>query len=203
MTTDDHLVRITVGDVRPLDGPVTLVEYDPAWPERYAALSRVIREALGDAVVLLEHVGSTSVPGLVAKPIIDIVLAVSDSAEELAYVKPLGAEGYVLRIREPEWYEHRMLENQAADVNLHVFTAGCPQIERMLLFRDLLRADPAERDRYAAVKHRLAARRWRHVQNYADAKAAVVDEIMTADGPTKPQLDRPASRRRGRADHSP
>jgi GrpB-like predicted nucleotidyltransferase (UPF0157 family) len=79
MTTDDDLAPVTVGDVRPLDGPVTLAEYDPAWPDRYVGLARVIRRALGDAVVLVEHVGSTSVRGLVAKPIVDIVLAVSDS----------------------------------------------------------------------------------------------------------------------------
>jgi GrpB-like predicted nucleotidyltransferase (UPF0157 family) len=179
VTTDRDLTRVTVGDVRPLDGPVTLVDYDPAWPARYAALAHAIRRRLGDAVVLVEHVGSTSVPGLVAKPVIDIVLAVADSADEDAYVAALEAEGYVLRIREPHWYEHRMLKGGGTDVNLHVFSAGCPEIDRMLLFRDLLRADPAERDRYAAVKRRLAALRWRHVQNYADAKTAVVEEILS------------------------
>ena len=178
LTTDEDLALVTIGEIRPLDGPVTLAEYDPVWPDRYAALARQIRHALGDAVVLLEHVGSTSVPGLVAKPIIDIVLAVRDSAREAAYVPALEAEGYVLRIRTPDWHEHRMLKGRNDDVNLHVFTAGCPEIDRMLLFRDRLRADPAERARYAAVKRELAARRWRHVQNYADAKTPVVDEIV-------------------------
>jgi GrpB-like predicted nucleotidyltransferase (UPF0157 family) len=182
VTTDEDLARVTVGEVRPLDGPVALAEYDPQWPERYAALEQAICEALGDAVVVVEHVGSTSVPGLVAKPVIDIVLAVADSADEAAYVGPLDAKGYSLRIREPDWYEHRMLKGGDEDVNLHVFGAGCPEIGRMLLFRDRLRADPAARDRYAAVKRELAARRWRHVQNYADAKAAVVAEIV-ARGP--------------------
>jgi GrpB-like predicted nucleotidyltransferase (UPF0157 family) len=177
-TTDEDLARVTIGEVRRLDGSVTLAEYDPVWCERYAALARVICEALGD-VLLVEHVGSTSVPGLVAKPIIDIVLAVADSADEAAYVAALEAHGYALRIREPDWHEHRMLTDGDAAVNLHVFSAGCPQIGRMLLFRDRLRADPAERDRYAAVKRELAAQHWRHVQNYADAKTAVVDEIVT------------------------
>jgi GrpB-like predicted nucleotidyltransferase (UPF0157 family) len=185
-TTDEDLMRVTVGDRRPLDGPVTLAEYDPAWPERYAALARVIRRALGDAVVLVEHVGSTSVPGLVAKPIVDIVLAVSDSANEAAYVTALEGEGYALRICEPDWYEHRMLKGSGTDVNLHVFSAGCPEIDRMLVFRDLLRADPAKRDRYAAVKRQLAAQRWRHVQNYADAKTAVVEEILSRTRGRKP-----------------
>jgi GrpB-like predicted nucleotidyltransferase (UPF0157 family) len=179
VTTDEDLARVTVGDVQPLDGTVTLVEHDPAWPGRYAALARGIRRALGDAVVLVEHVGSTSVPGLVSKPIIDIVLAVPDSANEGAYVAALEAEGYALRIREPDWYEHRMLEGDDTNVNLHVFSAGCPEIDRMLLFRDRLRAERAERDRYTAVKRRLAAQRWRHLQNYADAKTVVVQEILT------------------------
>jgi len=161
-----------------LGAPVTLAEYDAAWPERYAELARAIRKALGDAVVLVEHVGSTAVPGLVAKPIIDIVLAVADSADEAAYVAALQAEGYALRIREPDWHEHRMLQGAGADVNLHVFSMGCPEIGRMLLFRDRLRADPVERERYAAVKRELAQRRWHHVQHYADAKTPVVNEIL-------------------------
>lgn len=177
-STDEDLAGVTVGALRPLDGPVTLAEYDPAWRERYATLAREIRGALGDALALVEHVGSTSVPGLAAKPIIDIVLAVADCADEAAYVASLEARGYTLRIREPDWYEHRMLTSRAADVNLHVFSAGCPEIDRMLLFRDRLRAHPAERDRYVAVKRALAAQPWRHVQDYADAKSAVVDEIM-------------------------
>jgi GrpB-like predicted nucleotidyltransferase (UPF0157 family) len=179
VTTDEDLMRLTVGDRRPLDGPVTLADYDPVWPERYEALARVIQRALGDLVLLVEHVGSTSVPGLVAKPIIDIVLAVADSANEEAYVPALEAEGYALRIREADWYDHRMLKGGGTEVNLHVFSAGCPEIDRMLLFRDVLRADPAERERYAAVKRRLAAQHWRHVQNYADAKTAVVEEILS------------------------
>jgi GrpB-like predicted nucleotidyltransferase (UPF0157 family) len=186
MTTYHDLARVTLGDVRPLDGPVTLAEYDPAWPDRYVGLARVIRRALGDAVVLVEHIGSTSVPGLVAKPIVDIVLAVSDSANEAAYVAALEAEGYALHVREPDWYEHRMLEGPGGDVNLHVFSAGCPEIDRMLVFRDVLRADPAEGDRYAAVKRELAARRWRHLQNYADAKTAVVEEILSRAHGAKP-----------------
>jgi GrpB-like predicted nucleotidyltransferase (UPF0157 family) len=154
VTTDADLERVTVGDRRPLDGPVTLAEYDPAWPERYARLTRAIRRALGDAGRARRDVGSTSVAGLIVKPIVDIVLAVSDSANEAAYVAALEAEGYVLRIREPDWYEHRMLKGGAGDVNLHVFSAGCPEIDRMLLFCDLLRADPAGTRRSSAG--------WRH-----------------------------------------
>ena len=157
---------------------ITLVEYDCAWPERYCALDQDIRRALGGAALQIEHVGSTSVPGLAAKPIIDIVLAVADSAQEDAYVPPLEAAGYALRVREPDWYEHRMLRGDGKDVNLHVFSAGCPEVERMLRFRDRLRSNAADRELYAAAKRELAARDWRHVQDYADAKTDVIDEIV-------------------------
>ena len=178
MTTDEDLARITIGPVKRLDGPVLLADYDPEWPARYAALEQTIRAALADAVLIVEHVGSTSVPGLAAKPIIDILLVVAEPPDEAAYVDPLREHGFVLRIREPHWYEHRMLKGGDEDVNLHVFGAGCPEIERMLGFRDRLRAYAADRERYEAVKRELAARRWPHVQAYADAKTAVVEEIL-------------------------
>jgi GrpB-like predicted nucleotidyltransferase (UPF0157 family) len=157
---------------------ITLVEYDYAWPERYRVLDQDIRRALGGAALQIEHVGSTSVPGLAAKPIIDIVLAVADSAQEDGYVPPLQAAGYALRVREPDWYEHRMLLGGDEDVNLHVFGAGCPEIERMLRFRHRLRSNAADRELYAAAKRELAARDWREVQDYADAKTDVIDEIV-------------------------
>jgi GrpB-like predicted nucleotidyltransferase (UPF0157 family) len=157
---------------------ITLVEYDYAWPERYCVLDQDIRRALGGATLPIEHVGSTSVPALAAKPIIDIVVAVADSAQENAYVPPLQAAGYALRVREPDWYEHRMLRGGGEAVNLHVFSAGCPEIERMLRFRDRLRSNAADRELYAAAKRELAARDWRHVQDYADAKTDVIDEIV-------------------------
>jgi GrpB-like predicted nucleotidyltransferase (UPF0157 family) len=127
---------------------------------------------------MLEHVGSTSVPGLAAKPRIDVVLAVTDSADEATYVPRLEAAGYVLRIREPAWYEHRVLRGPDTDVNVHVFSEGCPEIDRMLLFRDHLRSHDADRALYERTKHELAVRRWRYVQHYADAKGAVVEEIL-------------------------
>jgi GrpB-like predicted nucleotidyltransferase (UPF0157 family) len=180
--SDERLREVTIGELRPLDGRVTLVAYDPAWPALFAREAARIVAALGDDALLVEHAGSTSVPGLVAKPIIDIVLAVADAADEPAWLPRLQAAGYVLRIREPAWFEHRMLKGPDIDVNLHVFGAGCPEIDRMLRFRDRLRAEPAERERYAAAKRELAAQRWRHVQEYADAKTAVVAEIVDRAG---------------------
>jgi GrpB-like predicted nucleotidyltransferase (UPF0157 family) len=126
----------------------------------------------------IEHAGSTSVPGLAAKPIIDLLLRVTDSADEEAYVPALEAGGYVLRIREPDWYEHRMFKGPDTDINLHVFSSGCPEIGRMLIFRDRLRSNAADRDLYARTKLALAQEEWKYVQNYADAKTAIIEEII-------------------------
>jgi GrpB-like predicted nucleotidyltransferase (UPF0157 family) len=154
------------------------VEYDVRWPELFRREAERIRDVLGGRALHIEHVGSTSVPGLPAKPIIDVVLAVADSSAEDGYVPALEAAGYTLRIRETEWYEHRMFKGPDTDVNLHVFSCGCPEIDRMLLFRDWLRSNAADRDRYARAKLALAEKQWKYVQNYADAKTNVVEEII-------------------------
>jgi GrpB-like predicted nucleotidyltransferase (UPF0157 family) len=118
------------------------------------------------------------VPGLAAKPIIDVVLVVADSSDEASYLPALEAAGYRLRIRTPAWEEHRMLKGADPAVNLHVFSQGSPEVARMLRFRDRLRADPGERARYEAAKRELAARRWTFLQDYADAKTAVIEDIV-------------------------
>ena len=176
--TEDQIIAATVGERQPLNSAIYLAPYDPAWPSLFTRLATQIREALGDAILLLEHVGSTSVPGLSAKPIIDMVLAVADSSDESSYVKPLEEKGYTLRIREPDWYEHRLLKPLEVEGNLHVFSAGCEEIERMLLFRDWLRIHADDRLLYEEKKRELAARTWKYTQNYADAKAEVVQEIL-------------------------
>ena len=161
-----------------LDGQVHLVDYDPDWPAHFEREEARIRTALGERAQLVEHVGSTSVPGLAAKPRIDIALAVPDSSDERAYVPALEGAGYVLRIREPDWYEHRMLRKADPSVNLHVFSADCAEIDRMLRFRDHLRTNEADRQLYERTKRELAAREWAYVQDYADAKGDVVEEII-------------------------
>jgi GrpB-like predicted nucleotidyltransferase (UPF0157 family) len=176
---EEHLSEVTVGGAQPLSSPIELHEYDPAWPLVYADEERQIRAALGEDALRVEHAGSTSVPGLTAKPILDIVLEVADSADEAAYVPPLEAAGYAVRIREPEWLEHRMLKRLVPEVNLHVFSAECDEVERMLAFRDHLRGNAADRELYARVKRELAGREWRYTQQYADAKSAVVREILS------------------------
>ena len=177
--TEEQIRAATVGEPRVHGGPIKLVDYDPAWPELFAREARRIGAALGDRSVEIEHVGSTAVPGLAAKPVIDILLVVANSADEETYVPALEAAGYVLRIREPDWHEHRVLKGRDTDVNLHVFSVGCPEIERMLLFRDRLRTSQADRELYERKKRGLAGREWKYVLNYADAKGAVVEEIIT------------------------
>jgi GrpB-like predicted nucleotidyltransferase (UPF0157 family) len=161
------------------DATIELAHHDPAWASSFEREARRIRQLLGDGAVVVEHTGSTSVPGLAAKPIIDITLGVPDSADEDAYVPTMEAAGYVLRIREPDWFEHRLFKGPDTDINLHVFTAGSPEIDRMLAFRDHLRADEADRLLYERTKRQLATRTWAYVQDYADAKSAVVADIMT------------------------
>ena len=178
-TTDEQIRQYTVGEVRPLNAPVHIEKYDPRWPELYAQEERRIRGALGDAALRVEHTGSTAVLGLPAKPVIDILLVVADSSDEASYVPALNRAGYTLRIREPDWFEHRMFKGPDTACNLHVLSDGCPEIDRMLLFRDWLRAHPEDRDLYSRTKLELAQREWRHLQNYADAKSSVISEIMT------------------------
>jgi GrpB-like predicted nucleotidyltransferase (UPF0157 family) len=175
---DERLARATLGEPQQLRGRIEIREYDPAWPGLFDREAKRLRQVLGARAVLLEHVGSTSVPGLPAKPIVDLLLEVHDSADEAVYVPDLGAAGYVLRIREPEWFEHRLFKGPDTDVNVHVFSAGCEESGRMLRFRDWLRGNAADRALYALTKRRLAARDWKYVQQYADAKKAVVRQIL-------------------------
>ena len=178
VTTEDELRAVTIGALQPLVGKVLVVEYDPNWPQQFALEASKIRAALGEGALLLEHVGSTSVPGLAAKPILDILLVVADSAEETSYVPALEHAGYMLRIREPEWFEHRVLKGADPAVNMHVFSPGCAETERMLLMRNWLRAHDDDRELYARTKRELAQRDWQYTQNYADAKTEVVESIL-------------------------
>jgi GrpB-like predicted nucleotidyltransferase (UPF0157 family) len=156
-----------------------MVDYDPDWPHQFEREATRIRSALGDRALRIEHTGSTSVPGLPAKPIIDIVLVVADSARESEYAPALEGARYQLRIREPGWHEHRMFKGPETDVNLHVFSTSCPEIDRMLRFRDWLRTNASDRELYARSKRALARQDWKFTQNYADAKTAVIEEIIS------------------------
>jgi len=177
--TEEQIRAAQVGELAPLVGPIQIVDYDPEWPRLFEHEAERVQATLGDRVLLIEHVGSTSVPGLAAKPRIDMLLVVANSADESAYVPALEAAAYVLSIREPDWYEHRMFKGPDTDINLHVFSPGCSEIERMLLFRNWLRSNASDRALYERTKRELARKDWKYTQNYADAKTAVVEEILT------------------------
>jgi GrpB-like predicted nucleotidyltransferase (UPF0157 family) len=176
--TEEQIRATHPGVLVPLAGPIQIVEYDPQWPRLFEREAERIQAALGDQVLLLEHIGSTSVPELAAKPKIDLLLAVADSANELTYAPNLEAAGYVLQIREPDWYEHRMFKGSDPDVNLHVYTFGCPEIDRVLLLRNWLRSHTSDRQLYERTKRELACMDWKYMQNYADAKTAVIENIL-------------------------
>ena len=173
---NDYLRQVTIGEIERRE--IVVVDYDPAWPRRFAEHEAAIRAALGDRARLIEHIGSTAVPGLPAKPIVDVLLVVADPADEPSYLPALEAAGYELRIREPDFHQHRMLRTPARDLHLHVFGTGSPEVDRHLLFRDRLRHDEADRDLYAATKRGLAARQWPTMQHYAEAKGAVIEAII-------------------------
>lgn len=159
---------------------IRIVEPDPTWPEQAEGVLARIRAALGAVVVGVEHVGSTSVPGLPAKPILDIDLRVPDPDAEGSYVPALEGAGFRLVVREPWWYGHRMLRGTAPAVNLHVYGPDSAESARQRLFRDWLRGHPEDRDRYAAAKREAAAAALaagEHVQQYNARKQAVLREV--------------------------
>ncbi len=176
--TEEQIRAATIGDLHPLPARIALLDYDPAWPQLFRHEAKRIRSVLGKRALQIEHAGSTAVPGLAAKPVVDIVLVVADSAAEETYVPTMEAAGYVLRIREPDWYEHRVFKGPDTNINLHVFSQGCTEIDRMLIFRDWLRRSESDRELYARTKRELARKHWKYVQNYADAKTVVIQEIM-------------------------
>jgi GrpB-like predicted nucleotidyltransferase (UPF0157 family) len=162
-------------------GRIEITESDPDWPRRYAEFAARIREVLGWRALQVEHVGSTSVPGLPAKPIIDIDLVVADPGREQDYVPALETAGFTLVIREPWWYGHRSLQaNEPSLCNVHVFGFDSPETIRHRIFRDWLRGNPGDRDRYAAIKRQAAAAanaQGEHVMQYNARKEQVIREI--------------------------
>jgi GrpB-like predicted nucleotidyltransferase (UPF0157 family) len=157
-----------------------MAEPDPGWPLLYDGLAGRIREALGWRALHVEHVGSTSVPGLAAKPIIDIDLTVADPDREQDYVPALERAGFRLVIREPWWFGHRALVADDPRCNVHVFGFDSPELIKHRIFRDWLRGNPDDRDRYAAVKRQAAAasnEAGEHVMQYNARKEQVIRDI--------------------------
>jgi GrpB-like predicted nucleotidyltransferase (UPF0157 family) len=157
--------------------PVTVVvqDYDQDWPSRFAGVQDRLQDALGVHALDIQHIGSTSVPGLAAKPVIDVLLTVRDVADEAGYVPALEEAGFVLRVREPG---HRMFRTPAKDANVHVYEADDQAVTDYLDLRDWLRVDEADRDLYARRKRELAQRPWDDMNHYADAKSDVVAGML-------------------------
>lgn len=174
--TDEEIEAARV-DAPPRSTPIEVVGADPAWPQTFAAVAARVQRALGDRVLSIEHVGSTAVPDLAAKPVIDIDLTVADSADELAYVPALVAEGFVLRIREPLFEEHRLLRLDDPECHLHVWSPGAPEPHRHRAFRDWLTTHADDRRRYETAKQEAAAVGFTDGMHYNNHKAAVVYDI--------------------------
>jgi len=173
---EERIREAIIGEVEPQ--AIVVADYDPAWPERFRHEEEKIRGALGEAALSVEHIGSTSVPGLAAKPIVDVLLVVEDSGDEDSYLPALEEAGYVLRVREPDFHEHRMFRTPEKDVHVHVYSSRSPEIGRCLLLRERLRADEEDRELYARTKRDLASRDWPSMQHYAEAKTEVIEGIV-------------------------
>ena len=181
--TEDWLRERHVGDDLPrLTSPVEVVAYDPAWPVLFEKHAAAIRSALGPSALTIAHVGSTSVPGLAAKPRLDIDVIVADPRDEPAYLPMLESAGYVLRVREPDWYDHRCLHGFDPPANVHVFGPDCDEHLRHVILRDWLRSHPDDRDRYAAEKRRIAGLDLTYMAEYAALKSTVIIDILRRSG---------------------
>jgi GrpB-like predicted nucleotidyltransferase (UPF0157 family) len=171
---DTYLEAVLIGGREPV--AITVVDYDEGWPRHFGRVAEQIRRALGRKALIVEHIGSTAVPGLAAKPIIDVLLTVAEVDDETAYVPELESIGFAMRVREPE---HRMLRTPARNVHLHVYETNRPEVRNYLDLRDWLRVDADDRALYAAEKRHLAERPWRDMNDYADAKTKVINDILT------------------------
>lgn len=176
LSLEEHLSRVLVHGLQPVW--VEVVDHDPSWAGHYDRYARRLVEVLGDRLRLIEHIGSTAVPGLPAKPVIDIVIGLDDPADEEAYVPELMAEGYEVRVRESG---HRCLRGGSPEmpVNLHCYEPDSDEVDRCLRLRDRLRSSAADRELYAAAKRDLAGREWPDMNYYADAKSPIINEILS------------------------
>jgi GrpB-like predicted nucleotidyltransferase (UPF0157 family)/ribosomal protein S18 acetylase RimI-like enzyme len=168
-----HLDNVLIGGRERRE--IVIADYDPAWPRRFELERARIGAALGGVARRIEHIGSTAVPGLAAKPIVDALVAVGDVYDSSAFEPALVGAGYELRVREPE---HRMFRTPERDVHVHVWDVRDPEVDRHLAFRDRLRASPDDRERYEQLKRTLAQRDWSDMNHYAEAKRSLVAEIL-------------------------
>lgn len=160
---------------------MNMADYDPAWPDTFLGLKALIINVLGSTAVDVEHVGSTSVPGLPAKAVIDIDLIVADPEDESAYVAQLEAAGFHFLLREPSWQQHRFFCHYSPVANLHVWGSESVEPIRHKIFRDWLRNHPDDKDAYATVKRGAIAESRKlgeHMMQYTDRKNAVIAGIL-------------------------
>lgn len=143
---------------RRADPDVAISPYQESWPKTFTRVADRMASVLGSKALRLEHVGSTSVPGLAAKPIIDILLEVSDPADEASYLPALESLGFTLLFRQPRWHGHRFLfvEEKEAEVNVHVHRKGCQIAADFLTFRNFLRDNEGARTEYVEAKQKAA-----------------------------------------------
>jgi len=174
----DQPERDTYRDEVLVGGPerreIVIVDYDPEWPIRFLAHRDRVARALGSMARSIEHIGSTAVPGLGAKAIIDVLVAVQNPDDE-SHVPGMQSAGYHLRVREPG---HRMFRSFEHDVHVHVWRNTDPEISRYLRFRDRLRVSPDDRRAYEQLKRDLATRPWDDMNQYANAKSLLIEDIL-------------------------
>lgn len=173
--------RIAFRTIKP---PITILKPNPEWPQRFEEVKERIEKALGTFILDIAHAGSTSVPGLPAKDIIDVDLTLKDATDEASYVKPLEEAGFRFLLREPQWLQHRFfVENwpKAYHVNLHVWGPDSPEVVRHRIFRDWLRKTPADLELYAKVKYEAAeqtAVAGDSMVEYTQRKEKTIQEIL-------------------------
>lgn len=179
---------MTVNEMMPVSGrrPVRIVPYDPHWPNDYADERRRILDALGDTLVSLDHIGSTSVPGLGGKPIVDILGGVQNAVDADACLSPLRAIGYddvTVEPQEPNWHyclgkRLGLPRPRLLNFHLHLVTHRSAHWEKQLLFRDYLRAHPMVAREYYDLKQRLASRHHSDREGYTTAKTGFINAVV-------------------------
>jgi GrpB-like predicted nucleotidyltransferase (UPF0157 family) len=170
---DEYLDQVLIGGREKRE--IVIADYDYAWPARFEHERERIRRALGATALRIEHIGSTAVPGLAAKPVIDVLVTVEDPGDEATLRPALELAGYELRVREPA---HRMFRTPARDVHVHIWADEDPEVDRHLVFRDRLRYSPEDRTSYERLKRDLATRQWSDMDEYADAKSDLIAAII-------------------------
>ena len=162
-----------------MSDPITVVSYDPVWPELFRQLGARLRAALGGVALRLDHIGSTAVPGLAAKPIVDVQISVERLEPVEPFRSPLEAAGFVYWAANTERTKRYFREAPGQRrTHVHVRRAGSFSEQFALLFRDFLRADPAAAQDYGQRKLVLAARFTNDRHGYLEAKPPIIWEVL-------------------------